>query len=244
MSITLYGGGPGFGLPEVSPYVTKTEVQLRMAGLAYRKEMAAPDTSPKGQLPYIDDTGERVADSTFIRAHIERKYGFDFDAGLDAVQRAQAWAVERMIENHLNWALVYMRWIIPENFEKGPAHFFDRAPEAVRATLRADVQKRVAANVLAVGLMRHAPDEIVALGDRSLSALSLLLGDKPCLFGTACCGVDATAFAAVAGIITPFFESPLRRRAERHGNLVAYVERMMRHFYPDHPWEHRPAAAA
>ena len=31
--ITLFGFGAGFGLPEMSPFVTKTEVQLRMAGL-------------------------------------------------------------------------------------------------------------------------------------------------------------------------------------------------------------------
>ena len=29
--------GAGFGLPEISPYVTKTEVQLKMAALPYRK---------------------------------------------------------------------------------------------------------------------------------------------------------------------------------------------------------------
>ena len=96
--ITLYGFGPGFGLPGVSPFVTKTEVQLKMAGLTYRKERAMPPASPKGQLPYIDDDGRGVADFTFIRAHIEGKYGFDFDAGLDLRQRAQAWAFERMIE--------------------------------------------------------------------------------------------------------------------------------------------------
>ena len=31
--ITLFGFGAGFGLPEISPYVTKTEVQLKMAGI-------------------------------------------------------------------------------------------------------------------------------------------------------------------------------------------------------------------
>jgi hypothetical protein len=49
--ITLYGFGAGFGLPEISPFVSKTEVQLKMAGLAYRKEKARPPASPKGQLP-------------------------------------------------------------------------------------------------------------------------------------------------------------------------------------------------
>ena len=44
--ITLYGFGAGFGLPEISPFVTKTEVQLKMAGLAYRKgEGDAPGLS-------------------------------------------------------------------------------------------------------------------------------------------------------------------------------------------------------
>ena len=111
--ITLYGFGAGFGLPEISPFVTKTEVQLKMAGLDYRKRKAMPPASPKGQLPYIDDDAETIADSTFIRAHIEGKYGFDFDAPLSLQARAQAWAFERMIEHHVYWALVGARWVEP-----------------------------------------------------------------------------------------------------------------------------------
>ena len=154
--ITLYGFGPGFGLPELSPYVTKTEVQLKMAGAAYRKEQAAPEASPKGQLPYIDDDGEVVADSTFIRAHIERKYGADLDRGLDARARAEAWAIERMIENHFTWTFVHARWILPANFEKGPARLFDNAPEGIRAQLRQDVRARIAEALHAVGIARHS----------------------------------------------------------------------------------------
>src|SRR5260370_16552292 len=114
--IPLYGFGPGFGLPEISPFVTKTEVQLKMAGLAYRKERAKPPASPKGQLPYIVDEGESIADSTFIRAHIEGKYGFDFDAPLNLQQRAQAWAIERMIEHHVYCALIAAPSVDAENF--------------------------------------------------------------------------------------------------------------------------------
>jgi len=161
--ITLYGFGPGFGLPEISPFVSKTEVQLKMAGLSYRKERAKPTASPKGQLPFIDDAGESIADSTFIRAHIEGKYGFDFDAPLSLQARAQAWAFERMIEHHLYWALVGARWVDSENFAKGPAHFFDGAPEHLREKLREDAQFRVAENYLLSGLGRHAPDDDVDL---------------------------------------------------------------------------------
>jgi glutathione S-transferase len=234
--ITLYGFGPGFGLPEISPFVTKTEVQLRMAGLAYRKERAMPPASPKGQLPFIDDAGEVVADSTLIRAHIERKYGFDFDAGLDQKSRAQAWAFERMIEHHVYWALVGARWVDAENFAKGPSHFFDGAPDDRREKLREDAQFRVAENYLLSGLGRHAPDDDVDLALRSIFALSVQLGDKPYLMGDKPCGVDATAFGALGGILTPFFASKLRSEVETFGNLTAYVDRMMRQYYPDFAW--------
>jgi glutathione S-transferase len=216
--------------------VTKTEVQLRMAGLAYRKERAMPPASPKGQLPFIDDAGEVVADSTFIRAHIERKYGFDFDAGLDQQSRAQAWAYERMIEHHVYWALVGARWVEPENFAKGPAHFFDGAPDDRREKLREDAQFRVAENYLLSGLGRHAPDDDVDLALRSIFALSVQLGGKPYLMGDKPGGVDATAFGALAGVLTPFFASKLRSEVETFGNLTAYVDRMMRQYYPDFAW--------
>ena len=40
------------------------------------------------------------------------------------------------MEDHLGWVAMYAFWLIPENFAKGPAHFFDGAPEAARAKLR------------------------------------------------------------------------------------------------------------
>lgn len=238
--ITLYGAGEGFGLPEISPYVTKTEVQLKMAGIAYQKAAANPAEGPKGQVPFIDAEGLRIGDSTFIRGWVERTYGIDFDEGLSPEQRATAWAVERMMENHFCWAMVFERWLDPVNFAKGPAHFFDGAPDAVRE----GVLDEVRANVRAGGMGRHSDLEIVALGVRSLAAVAAILGDKRYLFGDRPCGADATVFAMLAGTLTPFFEGELRRRAEGFGTLVAYVDRLMAQFYPEFEWDLAPAKAA
>jgi glutathione S-transferase len=61
---------------------------LKFAGLPYAERRHGYARAPKGKLPYIDDAGVIVADSTFIRFHIENKYGFDFDAGLAPEEKA------------------------------------------------------------------------------------------------------------------------------------------------------------
>ncbi|RJF94048.1 glutathione S-transferase family protein [Sphingomonas cavernae] len=242
--IILYGSKPSFGLPETSPYVTKTEVQLLMAGLPYEKRAAIPPDAPKGQIPFIDDDGTVVADSTFIREWLETKYGIDLDEGLNVAERAQAWVIERMIENQLGWVSAWGRFMIPENFEKGPARWFDFLPDDEAAARREQMHAVTAANLRAVGIGRHAPNEITWLGARSIAALSTLLGGKRHLMADHPTGVDAIAFAVLAGILTPFFDTPLRDLTLGYPNLVAYVSRMMARYYPQHPWEMPLSVAA
>jgi glutathione S-transferase len=225
--ITLFGFGPAFGLPDPSPFVMKTEVQLKMAGLSYKWERGGPQGAPKGKIPFIDDDGLIVADSTFIRDHIEKR--FDFDSGLCSVERSLAWTMERMLEDHLYFALVHARWMDDANWVKGPIHFFDGAPEGVATAAR----ERVRAVLHGHGLGRHSDAEIAELGGRSLEALSTFLGDKPYLMGETPCGADATMFGMLAGVLTPYFDTPLRDAALRHANLAAYNARMMQRYYPE-----------
>jgi glutathione S-transferase len=231
--ITLYAFGPAFGLPDPSPFVTKAEMLLKLSGLAYRTDTGGFRKAPKGKLPYIDDEGTIVADSTFIRFHLERKHGIDFDAGLSPEQKAIAWAVEKMCEDHLYWAAVHDRWIDDGNFEKGPARFFDKAPAPVRPLLKAFIRRQVRKQLKGQGMGRHRPEEIAQLGKRDVDALAAVLGDRPYLMGDEPCGADATAFAFAAGVLCPVFESPTRRAAEGHRNLVAYRDRMLARFYPE-----------
>ena len=232
--IILFGFGPAFDLPVASPYVMKTETQLMMAGLPYEKDLTGFDKAPKGKLPYIQDGARVIADSTFIRQHIEWSYGVDFDAGLDVQQRAMAWAVERMIEDHLGWASLRARWLDPVNFAKGPAMFFDRIPAEIREKMKAETLAEISQRLHGHGLGRHSDEDILFLGTRSLYSLSQILGDKPYLMGNEPCGTDATAFGMLTHIMAPFFDTDLRRAAESHANLRPYVDRMMARFYPRH----------
>ncbi|MGB5086844.1 MAG: Tom37 metaxin N-terminal-like domain-containing protein, partial [Methylocystis silviterrae] len=118
MTITLYCFRPVAGLPDASPFVTKAMVLLKMAGLDYVEDRSGFSKAPKGKQPYINDDGETVADSTFIRFHIEKKYGVDFDAQLSDAQKAVGWCVEKMCEEHLYWVIVHTRWMDDGNFER------------------------------------------------------------------------------------------------------------------------------
>jgi glutathione S-transferase len=231
--ITLYVFGPAFGLPDPSPFVTKAEVLLKLAGLPYRTDTGGFRKAPKGKLPYIDDEGTIVGDSTLIRFHLEKRHGIDFDQALSPEQKGIAWAVEKMCEDHLYWAAVHDRWVVDANFDKGPARFFDRVPAPVRPLVMALIRRQVRKQLKAHGMGRHRPEEIAELGRRDVDALAALLGDKPYVMGDELCGADATAFAFTAGVLCPLFESPIRRAAESHANLVAYRDRMMARFYPE-----------
>jgi glutathione S-transferase len=231
--ITLYGFGPGLGLPDPSPFVMKAEVLLKMAGQPYKIDTRGFAKAPKGKLPYIDDDGERIADSTFIRWHLEKKYKTDFDRGLEPAQRATAWAFERALEEQLYWAILDARWTDDANFDRGPRHFFRSAPAPVRPFIISMVRRKVGHTLQAHGLGRHPAHEIVALATGTIDAVADYLGGKPFFMGGEPAGVDATMFAFIAGTLCPVFETPIRTAAERHDNLTRYVGRMAARFYPD-----------
>ena len=230
--ITLYNYGSMFGLPDPSPFVTKADVLLKMSRLPYVTDARGFGKAPKGKLPYIRDQDRVIADSSLIRFYLERHYSIDFDAGIPLQGRGIAWAIEKMCEEQLYWLIVKDRWLDNVNFEKGPAHFFDSVPALARGLVKKMVRRRIRQTLHLQGLGRHSTDELNQLGTRAVDALAAALGDQTYLMGSVRCGADATVFAFTLALLCPFFESPLRAAGERHANLVAYVERMKREFYP------------
>lgn len=223
--ITFYKFGAAFGLPDASPFVMKAEVLLKMSGQPYQANTKGFRQAPKGKLPYIQDGDVVVADSTFIRWHLERRYGIDFDAGLNAEQRATAWAVEKLLEDNLYWIGVYWRWMNDANFAKVADVFFKPVPRLLRKPIEAFVRSRVRKSLHGHGMGRHNEAEMAAIGAKGVDTLTTLLGDKPC-------GADAMMFAILTSALCPHFEAPMKAMVLQHANLVAYEARMRQRFFP------------
>lgn len=233
LTLTLHRFGPFLGAPDSSPFVIKTMVLLKLAKLPYRDVQGNPLKAPKKLLPYIEDEGATVADSTLIRRHVERKYGFDFDAALNPEQKAIAWAAERMCEDHLYFAMLDERWLDRATFKKGVGTMFDVLPAALRPIAKIMLRRANAARLHGHGLSRHSKSDIAMLATRDIDALAALLGDKPYLMGETPCGSDAFVFGILTSILTPPLEGALRAAMQKHANLVAYRDRLTRQFFPE-----------
>ena len=89
---------------------------MTFAGLEYEyksQDLSTLDQdSPHGKLPYIVDTdGTKVGDSNQIIAYLKNKYGDPLDADLTGLDRANALAWNRLLEEHLYWSgVIEPRW--------------------------------------------------------------------------------------------------------------------------------------
>jgi glutathione S-transferase len=230
--ITLYTFGPAWGLPDASPFVTKTIVLLKMSGLPFETGTSGFRKAPRGKLPYIRDGGEVISDSTLIRLHLEQRHNIDFERGLSPEQRGVAWAAEKMCEDHLYWFMMQARWLDPGNFERGPSRFFDVLPAPLRPIVSRIVRRQIRRSLHGQGAGRYSPEERALLADRAFASLSAILGDKPYMMGSEPCGADATVFSFVAGAICPVFETPLRDKAKAYPNLLDYCSRLGQQYFP------------
>ncbi|WP_244607042.1 glutathione S-transferase family protein [Bosea sp. CS1GBMeth4] len=229
----LHVFGRGFGLPDPSPFCIKAIILMEMSGLPYRRVRGNLLKAPKGKLPVLRDGDRLIPDSSFIRMHLEQGYGIDFDEGLSAEQRGVAWAVEKMVEDHLYWLVVQERWLDAANFDRGPRRFFDAVPAPLRPLMVAMVKRQVRRDLRGQGVGRHNDAERLELARRDLDALDAILGDKPYLGGAAPCGGDATVGAFLVSGLCEIFDSPVSDALREHGNLVAYAGRMGERYLKD-----------
>ncbi|WP_416896293.1 MAG: glutathione S-transferase family protein [Minwuia sp.] len=233
MRLFQYPGA--FGLPCPSPFCTKAEILLKMAGIDFEDvRVNDPRKGPKGKLPALEIDGRLIGDSEIIRYEIEKRTGFDFEPGLDDRQKAVSHAMARMIEERLYWAIVHTRWVDDASFAGIRESFFSSMPPVVRNIVPIVARRQVKGYLHGHGLGRHTPEEIAAFGAKDISALADWLGTNSWMMGETPSYLDATAWAHLANIVVPkHAASPLDAAVRTHANLMDYVERGRLMWFPD-----------
>ena len=212
--ITLIGYIPAWGLPDVSPFVTKIDCYLRMTGLPYELvKLPGGDLTktPKGKLPVIKDGDKTVADSDFIVQYLKRTYGESLDARLSPRDKAVAVAFGRMLEESFYWYLVQMRYRRDEDFKiYDPVwvEFLDFVPPEARVAPVKEFRERILHEFYWSGKGRHTPEEVEQLAREEFDAILTYLGDKPYFMGEQPTSIDATLYAWLIHAMRVPFPSP------------------------------------
>src|SRR3989338_5315260 len=127
--ITLYQFPRVWGIPNPSPFCMRVETYLRMTALPYKSVYVTnPGKSPKGKLPHIEDGDVCMGDSGLIIDYLKTRYGDSLDQHLSPTERATAHAIERMLNEHFFWSIVYSRWVDEMYWPVTKKTFFGRLP--------------------------------------------------------------------------------------------------------------------
>jgi glutathione S-transferase len=236
--LTLYTFTSAYGVPDLSPFVTKVATWLRITGIAHETAPGDPRRAPKGKLPYIDHDGIVLSDSTFILEYLSRVFEIDLDAGMNAREQSLAHTMQCMLEEHLYFTTLYLRWKDARGWAVMEPEVSAMAgrmgvPGPLRGAVAAMVRRGPLRALKAQGMGRHTVDEVETLACRDLEALVTLLGDGPYFFGDRPRTFDAIAWAFVQGIRRVPIDNRPRALVLDSPALNAWADRIEAAYWPE-----------
>lgn len=233
--IVLYQFATVWGIPNPSHFCVKVETYLRMADLDYKIVETLPLKAPRGKLPYIEDEGNKIADSRLILLYLQKQYGHSLDESLTEIEKATAKSWQRLIEEHLYWLSMYSRWNDSNmNWQQNKQAIFNVLPVFIRDGVACVYRYLIKKQIYGQGTGRLKKEDIVSLADEDIMALAVFLGDKKYFMGETPTSIDASVYGFLVNIIGCPIESPLKNVALEQKQLVAYCERMQNQYFPEY----------
>lgn len=217
----------------ISPFCLKLDSFLRMTGIPHEAITApSPFGGPKKKAPWIEYEGKKLGDSAFIMDFLKRKFGKDPDDHLSQQARGQGIAIQRLVEEHLYWAMVYDRWCRDENWPMLKDTVLGQLPGPAKLILPPIARRNIRAQLKGHGIGLHSSSEIEELAQRDIDALAGILGEQTWFHGDTISMTDATVYSVLANIAFVEFHSPMKGMIAAHENLTAWLNRFSTKVYP------------
>ena len=223
--ISLYQFAPING-KNFSPYCLKVEIYLQLANIPYKTIAALPNKAPLKKLPFIQDKGKLIPDSTLIIEYLKKTYNDPLDKELSEQQLAQGHLLSRVCEESLIYVLLYSRWIDEKQWPLLKQMVFSSLPPVIRSLIPALLRKKIRSKLTHQGYIQHSPEQIYAFGASDLKAIAAYLATTSFSVCNTPTSFDATLYAFLSTILDKSFETPLQKALLKHPCLVNYCERM------------------
>ncbi|NOT13021.1 MAG: glutathione S-transferase family protein [Methylococcaceae bacterium] len=235
--IKLHQFARTWGIPNLSQFCVKLETYLRMTKLPYEIVETLPLKAPRGKLPYIEDNGNKLADSRLILNYLKSTYGNSLDMHLTPEQQGIATAFQRLLEEHLYWIGMVSRWNYTEdNWQTNKQAIFGVLPPVIRDVAASLYRIRIKSQIKGHGIGRLTHKEIFELGKEDIDSLAHFLGSKSYFMGDKPSSLDASAYGILINTLGCPIESPIKDYARQQTNLLQYCQRMQAEFFPELSW--------
>lgn len=238
MTIDVYGYVPAWGLPDISPYVTKLIFWLKVNKIPFEHKPQNLGTldadAPYGKLPYIinTDDGTKVADSNTIIDYLIKKFDVKLDNSLSKEEHAVSLAFERLINEHLYFSgILEPRWRMDEGWEVYIPYIVQGAE--VGPDLRAVLdgfRVRILDGYKGQGMGRRDSPTVLEFYKRDVDALSDFLGSKPYMLGDKIHTVDVALYAMLRHLVDQPQKWPGTGYVETKKNLTDFMEKMRKDY--------------
>ncbi len=234
--ITIYGYMPGFGVPDISPYVTKVVNYMTFTGIEFEhktQDLARLDEdSPTGKLPFIvTEDGQKVVDSTTIINYFKATYGDPLDGDLSKAEAANNLAWNRLVEEHLYWSgIIEPRWRLDEGWEVYMGIITGvEVTDEIRTAL-APFRQRIMDGFNGQGMGRRTSEAVQEFFRADIDALSDYLGDKTYFTGDKLRALDASVYSTLKHIALQPHPWPGTGYVQTKPNLMGYINRLTEQF--------------
>lgn len=232
--IDLYQFPRAFGIANLSPFCMKVEAFLRIADIPYQiMEVKDLRLAPKGKLPFIRDNGIAVSDSEFIMDYLQSKHEFEVDGHLASRQRVLHHALSRMLDEHFYWALMYSRWLEPQNWQILKQHLYGHIPPPVSTIMAKKSQDTMRKQLHNQGLGRHNAEEVYRKAGKDIEALANSLGSQSWFGGDYLSRLDLSVLAYLSNALLAELPSPLTEKIQQHENLLDFQQRAEQAIFAD-----------
>lgn len=214
------------GKMDLSPFTGKVECFLKYHKLPYQVKKGNVWKAPKKKLPVLIDGETSIGDSELILKYLSEKYQLDTDSYLSLDKKCYVHAIKKMVEEHLYFTVIYLRWQAKEGWAQTKRLFFGKSSFLMRTFTAPLVRRSMMRNLWGHGIGRHSPEEVTAFGKEDLAVLDQLIGETGYVMGNQFSSADITVFPFLSALLHTPIETPLLEEVRNRPNLLNYTQRL------------------
>jgi len=232
--IHLYQFTPLWNIPNASVYCMKTECFLKLSRIEYKTHnVLNPGKAPRGKLPFIKDSDahQTITDSSFIIDYLKNKFGNKLDGDLSPEQQSLGICIQRLLEDHLNWLIIYDRWVDENGWKIIKHEFFGQLPFILKLFIPELIRRNIVKTCHRHGISRYTDQEREIMGKKDIDALTTFLGNKTFILKETPSSTDCIVWTFLTQILYTPIPSKLKDYVKTIPSLLEYDKRMKNEFY-------------